>query len=252
VDDVREASGEMHSSEKIIGRWLRATGAREQVVLQTKTLAHRRMDVAAALEASLERMQTDRIDLYLLHRFNEEVPLEETMEPVGAGIRSGVVGAAGCSNLSAGQLRRALGTPAIPRFEVTQPMYSLVGREIEAEFLPLCRAENVGVVGYSPLGAGFLTGKYEGGIPAGSRFDVIPGHVGVFFSDRNFEIVRKLRALAERVGVPMVKLAMAWALRNPDLTAVLIGARSVEHVASALEALDMAADPEWFREMDGW
>jgi aryl-alcohol dehydrogenase-like predicted oxidoreductase len=79
VDDIRETSDEMHSSEKIIGRWLRSTGARDRIVLQTKTLAHRSADVAQAIEASLERLQTDRIDLYLLHRFNDEVPLAETM-----------------------------------------------------------------------------------------------------------------------------------------------------------------------------
>jgi aryl-alcohol dehydrogenase-like predicted oxidoreductase len=103
VDDARETSGEMHSSEKIIGRWLRATGARRQVVLQTKTLASRREAAAQAIQGSLDRLQTDRIDLYLLHKFHDDVPLKETMEPIADAMRAGVIGAAGCSNLSAGQ-----------------------------------------------------------------------------------------------------------------------------------------------------
>ncbi len=204
IDDVREATGEMHSSEKILGRWLRATGMRSRIVLQTKTVAHRREDVAKAIQASLERLQTDRIDLYLLHRFNDDVPLAETMEPIADAMRRGVIGAAGCSNLSMRQLEAALEASrreGFPRFAVTQPPYSLVAREIEAEFLPLCRRENVGVISYSPLGAGFLSGKYLDAIPKGSRFDVSPAHVDVFFHERNFEIVRKLQHLSERMPV---------------------------------------------------
>jgi aryl-alcohol dehydrogenase-like predicted oxidoreductase len=250
IDDERETSGEMHSSEKIIGRWLRATGARDRIVLQTKTLLHGRAEVANAIQRSLERLQTDRIDLYLLHRFNVDVPLEETMEPITEAIRDGRIGAAGCSNATAAQLRSALAIS--PRFEVTQPPYSLVDREIEAEFLPLCKEENIGVIGYSPLGAGYLTGKYEGAIPKGSRFDVIPAHAGIYFSERNSGIVRRLRALSERVGVPMPGLAMAWALRNPDLTAVLIGARHVGHIDNALDALALDAPEDWFSEMSSW
>jgi aryl-alcohol dehydrogenase-like predicted oxidoreductase len=245
----------MHSSEKIIGRWLHATGARKQVVLQTKTLANRREAVAEAIQGSLERLQTDRIDLYLLHKFHDDVPLEETMEPIATAMRAGAIGAAGCSNLSARQLQGALEASrkqGFPRFEVTQPMYNLVAREIEPEFLPLCRREDVGVIGYSPLGAGFLSGKYHGSIPTGSRFDVIPGHTDLFFNERNFAVVRKLACLAERVKIPMVKLAMAWALRNPDLTAMLIGARTTDHIDNAIEALGMELPQEFFDEMDAW
>jgi aryl-alcohol dehydrogenase-like predicted oxidoreductase len=252
IDDERETSGEMHSSEKIIGRWLRATGARDRIVLQTKTLSYRAEDVAASIQASLERLQTDRIDLYLLHRFHDEVPLPETMAPITEAIAAGRIGAAGCSNVSAAQLRTALATirrHGLPRFEVTQPSYSLVSREIEADFLPLCREENIGAIGYSPLGAGFLTGKYEGSIPKGSRFDVIPGHKDIYFSERNFEIVRRLRALSQRAGVSVAKLAIAWTLRNPDLTAILIGARRVEHIDNALDALRSGISDECFNEL---
>jgi aryl-alcohol dehydrogenase-like predicted oxidoreductase len=255
IDDTRESSDEMHSSEKIIGRWLRTTGARKEIILQTKTLAHGGADVQAAIQASLERLQTDGIDLYLLHRFNEKVALEETMEPIAVAMRAGTVGAAGCSNTTVEQLRSALAASRLlgfPRFEVTQPMYSLVAREIEADFLPLCRLEKIGVIGYSPLGAGFLSGKYTDAIPKGSRFDVIPAHTDLFFNERNFAVVRQLAALSERTRIPMVKLAMAWALRNADLTAILIGARTTEHIDNAIEAMQLELAGECLREMNGW
>ena len=254
VDDVREASDEMHSSEKIIGRWLRATGMRPQVVLQTKTLAYHRDKVSAAIQASLERLQTDRIDLYLSHKFHEDHYFQ-IMEPIAEAIRRGTIGAAGCSNLSAGQLEYALGLSlrhGLPRFEVTQPAYNLVSREIETEFLPLCRGENIGVIGYSPLAAGFLSGKYADSIPKGSRFDVIPGHVDIYFHERKFAIVNELKALSESTGVPMVRLAMAWALHNPDLTAVLIGARSTAHIDNAVQALNTELPEDYFRKMDAF
>lgn len=255
VNDVREVTGEMHSSEKIIGRWLRANGARPAVILQTKTLAHRGGDVAAAIEGSLERLQTDRIDLFLLHRLHPETPLAETMEPIAAAIARGRIGAAGCSNLSAEELETALATcrrAGLPRFEVTQPMYNLVAREIEAGFLPLCRRENIAAISYSPLGAGFLTGKYLEAVPPGSRFDVIPGHADIYCNERNFEIVKKLAGLAERIRIPMARLAMSWALRNASLTAVLAGARTTEHLDNAVAALRLELRAEWIEEMNRW
>src|SRR5262249_42699058 len=135
--DTAEAYG-AGASETVIGRWLHSTGLRGQIVLQTKTLSHRRSEVARAKQASLQPVQTDRIDLYLLHRFNDDVPLEGTMEPIADAIRSGTIGAVGCSNTSVAQLRRALEASrrlGFPQFEVTQPMYNLVGRDIETEFL---------------------------------------------------------------------------------------------------------------------
>jgi aryl-alcohol dehydrogenase-like predicted oxidoreductase len=248
--DTAEVYGADHASERVIGRWLRATGGRDRVVLQTKTLAARPDHVAKAIEGSLERLQTDRIDLYLLHRFHDDVPLADTMTAIAQAIRAGRIGAPGCSNLTTEQLKSALNVS--PPFKVVQPPYSLVAREIEGEFLEVCKRENIAVITYSPLGAGFLTGKYDGTVPPGTRFDVIPGHRDIYFSDRNFDIVRRLRALSERVGVPMAKLALAWALRNPDMDAVLIGARRKEHIDNAIEALHMDAPEEWFTEMSSW
>jgi aryl-alcohol dehydrogenase-like predicted oxidoreductase len=241
------------ASESILGRWMRERGTRNSLVLQTKTLAHRPEDVERAIDGSLERLGTDRIDLYLLHRLSPETPLNETLDALRGAMKRGLVGAIGCSNCTAAQLREALDISrrhGLPRFEVQQPLYNLATREMEAEFLPLCRAENIGAIGYSPLGAGFLSGKYLDSVPAGSRFHIIPGHTQIYFTEARFAIVRRLASLSERTNTPMVRLAMAWALRNPDLTAVLVGARTTAHLGNALEALRSEFPEEWFGEMD--
>lgn len=241
------------ASERILGQWMRDAGTRDALVLQTKTLAHRPEDLERAILGSLERLQTERIDLYLLHRLSPETPIDETLDALARGVREGRIGAIGCSNCTATQLRGALEISRrrnLPRFEAQQPIYNLAAREIEAEFLPLCRTENLGAIGYSPLGAGFLSGKYMDSVPPGSRFDLVPGHTKIYFSERNFEIVRRLAALADRAGVPMVRLAMSWALRNPDLTAVLVGARTTAHLDNAFEAVQTELPDEWFSEMD--
>jgi len=227
IEDEREVSGEMHSSEKIIGRWLRSRGARRQVVLQTKVSSgYTAEPVRKAIEASLDRLQTERIDFYLLHKLDANTPVRECLEAIAPASRAGKIGAAGCSNVTAACLESALAVSArhdLPRFEVVQPPYSLLDRSIECDLIPLCRREGISVTPYSPLAAGFLSGKYAASVPEGSRFHVIPGHADVYFSDRNFRIVQRLQDFSERTRVPAVRLAMAWALRNCDLTAVLIG-----------------------------
>jgi aryl-alcohol dehydrogenase-like predicted oxidoreductase len=259
IDDIREVSAEMHSSEKIIGRWLHANGCRSGVMLQTKVSSGYTADaVRAAIEGSLERLQTDCIDFYLLHKLDAATRVRECLESIGAAIRAKRIGAAGCSNVSAAALREAIelsGASDLPRFEVVQPAYSLVDRSIEKDLLPFCKGEGIAVIPYSPLAAGFLSGKYtadRAAFPHGSRFHVSPGHADVYFSDRNFQIVQRLHAFAERVGVPAVRLAVAWALRNPDITAVLIGARNTDHIDNAIAARDMEIPEAWMAEMNAF
>ena len=109
-------------------------------------------------------------------------------------------------------------------------------------------------VAYSPLGAGFLSGKYrpDAALPAGARFDLVPGHANEYFSERNFAIVERLREMSARSGWPMVKLAMAWALQRPAIEGMLIGARDAGHIDNAVEALNTPLPPEWVKEMDAW
>lgn len=252
VADVREKSGEMHSSEKIIGRWLRARGKREQVIIQTKISGrYSKPEITRAIEASLTRLQTDRIDLYLLHQFDATVPLAEAMDALDRAVKAGKIRAFGCSNFTAAQLREALAVSqerGLERFEVTQPVYNLVAREIEEELLPLCEQQQLGVITYSPLAAGFLTGKYapdRQAIPQGSRFDVIPGHADLYFNEAAFRTLERLRAFAADTGLPMAQLALSWALRHQAVTSVLIGATTPTHIANGMAALELHFPSDW-------
>lgn len=250
--DVREVSGEMHSSELILGRWLASRRCRDRIVLQTKVAPPlTRGRILDALDGSLQRLQTDVVDLYLLHAFDPQTPLEETLGAFAAAVGSGKVRHVGCSNFSAEQLDHALDLAdkhGLPRLAVAQFNYNLAVRDAERSLLPLCRARGVGVQTYSPLGAGFLTGKYDPAtrhLPPGSRFHVLPGHADLYFHDEKFRVVERLRTLSERTNIPAAQLAVAWALNNPAVDTVLIGARNEDHVKSALAALAMPFDSKW-------
>lgn len=257
VDDVREVSDEMHSSEKIIGRWLHSRGGRDRITLVTKTTRDFRLtSVRAALEASLTRLQTDRADLYLYHSPDPATPPEEASAALDAVVRAGLARAGGCSNYSAGQLRDALAVSSRLnhlRFEAIQLGYNLLQDTPDA--LPDAKAHGLGVLAYSPLAAGFLTGKYtpnRANIPKGTRFDVIPAHADIYFNPRNFERVDRLHRLAARSGVPALQLAMGWVLQNPAVTTVLVGARTEAHLANALAAQELAFTPGWMAEIASW
>jgi aryl-alcohol dehydrogenase-like predicted oxidoreductase len=246
IDDIRETTGENHSSEKIIGRWLKNTGLRKQTILQTKISRNfTKTHLVEALNASLERLQTDVIDVYLFHSYDPAVSLEESLEAMDFVVKAGKVRVAGCSNFSLAQLREALEISqnrGLARLEVIQPIYNLAYPEIENDLLPFCRKEQIAAVTYSPLGAGFLSGKYSPDrnlFPKGTRFDVMPDHADEYFSETNFELVEHLRQKADRSGIPMTRLAMNWVLRNPEVTSVLVGARTTAHLDNALAALQM-------------
>lgn len=259
VKDEREVSGEMHSSEKIIGRWLRSRGARQQIVLLTKvTINFTRDHVREALQASLERLQTGFVDFYLFHQFDPQTPVEEAVAAADECVRSGLARAAGCSNYNGAQLRTALDASrslGLAHFDVIESNYNLAIRDIESDVLPIAQEESLGVITYSPLGAGFLTGKYSAdrsAFPKGTRFDVIPGHADVYFSERNFRVVEALRSLSELTGTPAVRLAIGWVLQNRSVDVVLAGARTTAHLDSAIAALDMPFEAAWLEQMRSW
>ena len=259
VDDVREKTGEMHSSEKILGRWLKSRGIRSDIIIQTKVSSNAdEQHVRKSLEASLERLQTEWVDIYLFHNFDPQVPLEKGLSAFNKGVQSGKIRVIGCSNFGAEQLAEGLKISRkndFPCFEVIQPNYNLVCREIEDDLLPLCREENVSVISYSPLGAGFLTGKYTSDlatIPKGTRFDVMPPHVDIYFHERSFRIVDQLRSKSKETGISMTQLAMAWVLGQKEISSVLVGARTEDHIKSALVAMEMNFPSEWMSEIDRW
>jgi aryl-alcohol dehydrogenase (NADP+) len=236
-------------SEEIIGRWLAERKTRKDVVLTTKVqLPLGKARVLASAETSLRRLQTDVIDLFLLHSWDPVEPLEATLEGLDLLVQQGKARAIGCSNFAAWQLCKALWRQDVrgwARMEAVQPNYNLVVREIEAELLPLCADQQVGVITYSPLGGGFLTGKYSqaGTVPGGARFEVVPGMQPIYLHDAGFRVLACLEAKAAEAALAMPVLALAWVLKCADITSVLIGARTPAQVDQALaaDALDMPA-----------
>jgi aryl-alcohol dehydrogenase-like predicted oxidoreductase len=257
VDDTREVSHEMHSSEKIIGRWLKARGGRDRITLVTKTSRNFQVaQVRASLEASLQRLQTDRVEQYLYHSFDPATPVDEANRAMDSVIKAGLTQSGGCSNYNATQLQAALDDSrraGLNRFETVQLGYSLV-KDPEEVFKVVAR-EGLSFQAFSPLAAGFLSGKYTPDrttIPKGTRFDVSPAHADLYFSDRNFKRVARLHELGARVGVPPLQLAMAWVFQNPLVTTVLVGARTEAHLANALAAEQLAFAPAWLQEIKSW
>jgi aryl-alcohol dehydrogenase-like predicted oxidoreductase len=133
-----------------------------------------------------------------------------------------------------------------------QPPYNLVQREIEPDLLPLCSDQQIGVIAYSPLGAGFLTGKYsrDGEVPQGTRFEVIPGHQPIYFTGDGFRIMEGLRQKADELGQSMIQLALSWVFSRPEITSVLIGARHTGHIDQALKAEQVKLTDEVIEQLD--
>lgn len=246
------AAGE---SETVVGKWLDDRGVRDKIVLATKvsgTLAKDR--VISSAEASLARLKTDCIDLFQLHVWDDDTPLEETLDGLSQLVTQGKVRYIGCSNFMAWQLAKGLLLAAqqgVARIESIQPPYNLVQREIEDEVLPLCADQQVGVMSYSPLSAGFLTGKYRRGqdVPKGTRFDVIPGHQPIYFTDHGYAVLDRLDEAAQVSGRSLVQLALAWVLRQPSITSVLIGARNTSQVDQAFEAAETGLDDDLAKQL---
>ena len=232
-------------SETVLGQWLSRSSNRQKVVLGTKIAPPLgRERVLQVAEDSLRRLQTDVIDLYQLHAYDASVPFEETLGALNTLVQQGKVRYLGCSNFDAWQICKALWIADVndwaPMVSV-QPNYNVAIRDIEAELLPFCADQNIGVTSYSPLGAGFLTGKYTKTwtAPKGTRFDVMPDHWDIYENDTSMRRMEGLRAIAEETGIPMVQLALAWAIGQPGITSVLIGCRTLSHVDQAFNAEDM-------------
>jgi 1-deoxyxylulose-5-phosphate synthase len=234
------------ASERVIGQWLRDRKARDRMVLATKVSGRLTpQNIVRSVEESLRRLGVDRIDLLQAHTWDDQTPLGETLEAFHHLVVQGKVRYCGSSNWQPDQLVRALAIceeHGWSRLESVQPIYNLVDRRIERELLPLCAKHRIGVLTYSPLGAGFLAGKYrrDAPIPPGTRFDVIPGHQKIYFTDHGFRVVESLRKLASQLNRPMVQLALAWVLRRRGVTSVLIGARAPDQVDQAFEAIVFA------------
>lgn len=247
--DTAEAYG-AGASETVVGRWLQARGTRDRIVLATKVSGHLTAErILTSAEASLHRLQVEQVDLFQLHRFDPDVPFNEMLEALNQVVVRGWAKAIGCSNFAGWQLAKALWQQDVhgwARMESVQPNYNLVERDIELELLPLCADQEVGVVTYSPLGAGFLTGKYfpDAAPSAETRFGRLPGHQSIYFKPMGWRVLENLRAQSAATGIAMHHLALGWVLRQPGITSVLVGARTPAHLEQAFTAQTMQLEPE--------
>ncbi|MBN4093861.1 MULTISPECIES: aldo/keto reductase [Methylobacterium] len=240
-------------SETVIGKWLAARpGARDRIVLATKvgmdlgeagqglSAAH----IERACEASLRRLGVDRIDLYQSHLDDAAVPLEETLRAHERLIAAGKVRAIGASNYTAARLAEALAVSAsadLPRYECLQPDYSLAQRGYEAELEPLCRAEQIGVIGYFSLAAGFLTGKYRSADDAAGR--PRENRVAKYLNPRGLALLDVLDSVAQAHGASPAQVALAWIIARPGITAPIASATSVAQLDELLGAVRLTLAP---------
>lgn len=239
-------------AEKILGRLIK--GSRDELIVTSKCFNNisgdinggggNRRHILKAVEDSLKRLGTDRLDVLFMHRWDKVVPLEETLRALETLVRDGKVIYLGASNYAAWQIAKGLGISAArdwPRFDVVQPMYSLVKRQVESEILPLARAEELGVITYSPVGGGLLSGKYtRENRPNSGRIVENKEYTSRYREDWVFEVAENFSAFAKDHGVHPVSLAVAWAAANPDITCPIVGARSLEQLQPSLDSVNVA------------
>jgi 1-deoxyxylulose-5-phosphate synthase len=245
-------------TEEIVGRWLE--GRRHDFVLATKCVGAMsarpwdrgasRKHILDAIDGSLRRLRTDYVDLYQLHHWDAQTPIDESLRALDDVVRAGKARYVGCSNFHAYQVARALGrseTLNLTRFDSVQPRYNLLFRQIERELLPLCREEGIGVIPYNPLAGGFLSGKHrrDAGPTAGTRFtlgNAAERYQDRYWHEREFETVEALRPLAAEAGMPLARLAVAWMLAEPAITSPIVGASRPEQLDDVLPATEKPLD----------
>lgn len=249
-------------SEEFLGQALR--GHREEVIIATKVgwelgpgpnqRGASRARILRGIERSLRRLQTDYVDLYQIHRWDPETPLEETLDALNDLVRQGKVRYIGCSNFAAWQLVWSLWISdrnGWARFATVQPEYSLLNRTVERELLPACASLGIGVIPYFPLAGGLLTGKYREGEPAppGTRFAQLEHMRSRFATSRNFAVVRRLEEWARKRGHELAQVALAWLLHRPAVCTVIAGATRPEQVSANARAAEVQLNPEEVEEL---
>jgi len=241
-------------SEEITGECLKAV--RDEVIVATKVWGVMgekpnqsglsRLHIMQQIKGSLKRLQMDHVDLYQIHRWDYETPIQETLTTLNDLVRAGLTRYIGASSMFAWQFLKALETSdrlGLARFVSMQNHYNLAYREEEREMIPLCKAEGVGLIPWSPLGRGFLTGKYRRGggwkTPRYESDKVFPPR---FFKPEDFDVLEETEAVAKEKGVTPSQIALAWVLHK-GVTAPIIGATKIQHVEEAVAALDIKLNP---------
>jgi aryl-alcohol dehydrogenase-like predicted oxidoreductase len=263
--DTADVYGQDGLTERLIGRWFDKDKRRDEVVLATKfrfrmakgpngsgASRHR---VMRACEDSLKRLRTDRIDLFQVHMQDVDTPEEETLRALDDLVRQGKVVYIGASNYAAYRLADSVWTSRLHhlvRFVSLQAQYSMVAREIEREHIPLCREHGLGVLPWSPLAAGLLSGKYRGSQkpPPGTRLEQWKDRWGRLDQDRNWKIVDALVMVAAELGATPAQVALAWLLRKPAVVSVIFGARSIAQLDDNLETANVALPDAMLRKLD--
>jgi aryl-alcohol dehydrogenase (NADP+) len=253
------------ASEEVLGRALRECTKRDQVVVATKVFFpvekgpnHRglsRKHILHAIDASLRRLGTDFVDLYQIHRYDPETPIEETIEALHDVVKQGKARYIGASSMDAWQFAKMLHVAerhGWTRFVSMQNHYNLIYREEEREMIPLCIAEGVGVIPWSPLARGFLAGNRtredKKGETTRSQSDEYAQQM--YYADSDFEIVDRVVDLAKRRGIAPAQIALAWILHKPGVTAPIIGASKMSHLEQALAALEFSLSPEEIKSLE--
>jgi len=236
------------------------------VVLATKVVSNRgdgpnmhggsRKHILAQVELSLQRLQTDYIDLYQIHYYDPHTRLEETLRTMDMLVQHGKVRYVGCSNFAAWQVAEAIGLASslgIEPLVSVEPEYSMLKRAIEKELLPCCAHYNVGILPYFPLASGFLTGKYQRDQQAapGTRLSVQTRRAETILTPENFDVLEQLAAFAAARSRPLVDLAFAWLLAHPQVRSVIAGATTPEQISANASAADWHLTADDMTELDG-
>ena len=250
-------------SEKVFGNWIKARGKRAETIVATKVCSPMgdgpndrglsRLHIMSGVEASLRRLQTDYIDLYQAHRDDPGTPLDETLRAFDDLVHQGKVRYAACSNYSSWRLMEALWVSDkrdLARFECLQPKYNLMFRdEYERELEPMCREQNVGVISYSSLGAGFFSGKYREGRPLPST----PRAGGVerdYFNERGWRVLDAVEGVAKGRGATSSQVALAWIVQRPGITAPIASATTPEQIRELLGCVELNLGTEELAVLD--
>ena len=247
-------------SETVIGKWIKQSGKRGKVVIATKvgmdmgqgiSLAPRY--IAQMVEDSLRRLNIEQIDLYQAHRDDESTDLQATLEAFGKLVEQGKVRAIGASNYSAARLKEALAVSkrmGLPRYESLQPLYNLYDRAVfEKELQPLCVAEDVGVISFYAIAAGFLSGKYRTPEDA-SKSARGANTVRKYLNDRGLKILAALDEASQRTGAPHARIAIAWVMAQPGITAPIASASNLEQLQEIAKAAELKLDAETMKRLN--
>jgi 1-deoxyxylulose-5-phosphate synthase len=250
-------------SEAIVGRALKQNGKRDQVVLATKVhgvmgegpneRGNSRYHIMKSCEDSLRRLQVDHIDLYQLHRPVMDMPQDETLRALDDLVRQGKVVYIGCSTFPAWKVMEGLAASEkmnLVRFVSEQPPYNLLDRRIENELVPLALEYNLALLPWSPLAGGILAGRYDNGIPEGSRGERSGAMFRDRITDRGVEVARKVGEMAKEKGITTAQMALLWCMVQPGVTSPIVGPRTMKHIESFIPVMDMNLSPEELQKFD--